>query len=269
MLGRNRLLVLVSLLIAAVILASSPQVSVGQFIPCRIVNLNLTVPDVVGAGQPFQVTSTLTVSCDPGVLPVVRVDLVDASTSQTLSTLSLPYYPSSSSFTVPVVNQATARGTVGSWSLQVHAYVISGINGQVVASTSQLFQINVVPYVPQVTTTQTIETATVQPIATAIGSITATASASILTSTTVQETMSAAQTNQVTSNTSTSNDLTAQVLPIIAVLIVALAVVGVLALGRRKRAGKSGEMTNYCGQCGAKLEGDAAFCANCGAKRSK
>jgi len=264
MFGPNRILVLVSLSIAAVIVASSPQVSVGQFIPCRIVNLTLTVPGAVEAGQPFQVTSTLTVSCDPSVLPIVRVDLVDASTSQTLSTLSLPYYPSSSSFTVPVVNQATARGTVGSWSLQVRAYVISGINGQVAASTSQLFQINVVPYVPQVTTTQTIETATAQP------SISATASASILTSTTVQETTSpAAQTNQVASNTSTANDLTSQVLPIAAVLIVAVAVVGVLALGRRKRTGKSTEMTKYCGQCGAKLEGNAAFCANCGSKRSK
>ncbi len=129
LLSLKRKSLLVSLVVATIVLGLSPQLSFAQFIPCRIVNLKLTLPDLVQAGQPFQITTTLTVSCDPSVVPVVRVDLVDATTSKILTTTSIPYYPSSSSFIVPVDSQSTARSSPGSWALQVQAYVVNGING--------------------------------------------------------------------------------------------------------------------------------------------
>ena len=204
----------------------SPQLSLAQFIPCRIVNLKLTLPDLVQAGQPFQLTSTLTVSCDPSVLPVVRVDLVDATTSKILTTTSVPYYPTSSSFIAPIVSQSTARSSPGSWALQIQGYVLNGINGAAVASTSQLFQLNVTPYTPPVTTMVTT---------TQLSSVSSAASYSFSTLTTVQENQTQAlQTSQITFNTSmtssnsTSPDLAGQLLPAVALVLVALAIFAIL-----------------------------------------
>ena len=257
-------LVLVYLFIAIIIVGVSPQLSLAQFIPCRIVNLNLTLPDLVQAGQPFQITTTLTVSCDPSILPVVRVDLVDATTSQTLATTSVPYYPSSSSFTVPVVSQATARSSTGSWALQVQGYVLNGINGATVASTSQLFQLNVTPYAPPVTTMETFE------MTTQASSISSAASYSFTTLTTTQENQTQAlQTSQITFSTSTTPDLTSQLLRAAALVLVALAIFALLFYAGGKRARKSIPGGKYCGQCGSNIEGNSSFCTNCGAKQTE
>jgi len=229
----------------------------------RIVNLNLTLPDMVQAGQPFQITTTLTVSCDPSILPVVRVDLVDATTSQTLTTTSIPYYPSPSSFTVPVVSQATARSSTGSWSLQVQAYVLNGMNGATAASTSQLFQLNVMPYTPPLTTLQTIQITTQAP------SISSAESYSFPTLTTIQENQTQAlQTSQITFSTSTTPDITGQLLPAVALVLVALAIFVLLFYAGGKRARKNIAGGRYCGQCGSKIEGNPSFCTNCGAKQT-
>ena len=227
----KRTLVLVCLCIAIIIVGVNPQLSLAQFIPCRIVNLNLTLPNIVQAGQPFQITTTLTVSCDPSVLPVVRVDLVDATTSQTLSTTSNPYYPTSSSFIAPVVSQATARSSPGNWALQVRAYVLNGMNGASVASTSQLFQLNVTPYTPPVTTMETIQ------MTTQASSISSAASYSFPT---IQESQTQAlQTSQITFSTSTTPDLTGQLLPAVALVLVALAIFALLFYAGGKRARKN------------------------------
>jgi len=260
----NRTRVSVYLFIAIIILGVNPQVSLAQFVPCRIVNLNLTLPDTVQAGQPFQITTTLTVSCDPSVLPVVRVDLVDASTSQTLSTTSIPYYPTSSSFIASVVSQATARSSPGSWALQVRGYVLNGINGASVASTSQLFQLNVTPYSPPVTTMETIE------MTTQASSISSAASYSVAASTTIQENQTQAmQTSQIAFSTSTTPNIADQLLPAIALVLVALAIFALLFYAGGKRARKSVAGGRYCGQCGSKIEGNANFCTNCGAKENE
>lgn len=150
----------VFLVTATVILAVNPPPSSAQFIACKVVNLNLIPPTSVQAGQPFQITSDLTVSCDPSVLPIIRVTLVDATTLETLSTTTLPYYPPTASFVTSVTNQATARQITGSWALEIQVNVISGLSGQAVASSAQLFQVNVEPYVTSVTLIQTTAIAT-------------------------------------------------------------------------------------------------------------
>jgi len=259
MLSLKRKTLLANLVIAIIILVMSPQLTLAQFIPCRIVNLNLNLPDAVQAGQPFQITTTLTVSCDPSVLPDVRVDLVDATTTQILTTTSIPYYPSSS-FTVPVVSQATARSSTGSWPLQVRAYVLNGVSGATVASTSQLFQLNVAPYTPPVTTMETLETTT------QASSISSAASYSFPTLTTSQENQTQAlQTSQITFNTTTTPDLTGRLLPALALVLVALAIFALLFYAGGKRARRSIVGGRYCGQCGSKIEGNSSFCTNCGA----
>ena len=243
LLSLKRKSLVVSLVIATIVVGLSPQLSLAQFVPCRIVNLKLTLPDLVQAGQPFQITTTLTVSCDPSVLPVVRVDLVDAGTSKILTTTSVPYYPTSSSFIVPVVSQSTARSSPGSWALEIHGYVLNGINGAAVASTSQLFQLNVTPYTPPVTTMVTTE------MTTQLSSVSSAASYSFPTLTTVQENQTQAlQTSQIISNTSmpsstsTAPDITGQLLPAVALVLVALAIFAILFY-----AGRTARRKEHCG----------------------
>ena len=264
MLGLKRKTLLVNFLIVIVSIGLNSQLSLAQFIPCRIVNLKLTLPDVVQASQPFQVTTTLTISCDPSVLPVVRVDLVDASTSKILTTTSMPYYPSSSSFIVPLVSQTAARSSPGSWGLQVQAYVINAVNGATTASSSQLFQLQVTPYTPPVTIIQTNSTTTQ---ASNISSAASYSSQSTSTSTQVNQTQ-ALQTSQITFSTSTTPDFTSQLLPAAALVLVALAIFALLFYGGRKRA-KSSEGGQICGKCGVKLDENQNFCTNCGAHRTK
>ena len=245
--GRKTLAML-ALAIAVVILTLTPQSTNAQFIPCKVVTLNLVPPQLVQAGQPFQITTNLTVSCDPSVMPVIRVDLLDATTSQTLSTNSVPYYSYSSSFTASVVNQATARQSTGNWALQIQAYIISGLNGQSVASTAQLFQVNVEPYTPPVTEMQTTTTTTqisnpsfavttqLSPATTALENVTETTISS-----------------QLAVNTQPSSTPTGQLLVPAVILLIGLVVFSVLmfAGSRRKQRPTSGPP---CEQRGAQLD---------------
>jgi hypothetical protein len=257
----KKTLAYVCLAIAIIIPCLSTRSSYAQFMPCKIVNLNLIPPTLVQAGQPFQVTSNLTASCDPSVLPVVRVDLLDASTSKTLATTSLPYYPSSSSFTVSVVSQATARQLLGSWALQIQAYIINGINGLSVASASQLFQVNVQPYTPPVTAMQTTEATTQNPSTSLV-------STQLPPTTTNQEVVTETLPPTVTSNTQTTSTTAGLILPVTIVLL-GLAVFGLLVFAGRRNRRQHSASTSYCGQCGTKLSHDQTYCPNCGAKHTK
>lgn len=257
----KKMLAFVCLVIAIIIPCLSTQSSYAQFIECKIVNLNLIPPTLVQAGQPFQVTSNLTASCDPGVLPVVRVDLLDAGTSKTLATTSLPYYPSSPSFTVSVVSQATARQALGSWALQVQAYIINGINGLSVASASQLFQVNVEPYTPPVTAMQTTEATTQNPSTSSL-------STQLLPTTTNPEIVTEALSSALTSNTQTTSTTAGLILPV-AIVLLGLAVFGLLVFAGSRHRRQHSVSISYCGQCGTKLRHDQNYCPNCGAKGKK
>lgn len=238
----------------------------AQFIPCKIVNLNVVPPGLVQAGQSFQVSTNLTVSCDPSVLPIVRVDLVDASSSVTLSTNSVPYYPSSSSFLASVVNQATAPQLTGSWAMQVQVTVLSSLNGQSVASTTQLFQVNVEPYTPPVTEVQTTATT---------ATTTQTSNASFVVSTqlfsatiALENPTEATTSSQLFVNSQTTSNPTDQLFVPAAILLAGVLIFGLLILAGKRRNRKSTPM-KHCGQCGAELNHNEKFCTSCGAKQAK
>ena len=259
----KKTLALIFLTIAIMVPALGSQLSYAQFIPCRIVNLTVTPSNVVQVGQSFQVTSSLTVSCDPSVLPVVRVDLIDPETSKTLSTTSLPYYSYSSSFTVSVVNQATARQVVGSWMLQVQAYVINDVNGQSAASSSQSFAVNVEPYTPPVTEMQT-ET-TVQTSITSSYSSTISASSTI-TNQNLTETSLPSQ--AISNNEAAPNEIGELLLPV-AIVLVGFAVFSLLMFAAHRKSPRLVPATKYCGQCGGALEHNENYCTTCGARQRK
>ena len=87
----------------------------------------------------------MTVWCT-GFLPNVRVDLVDATSYQILSTSSLLLqYSSSGSYLVSIMDNALARNIPGSWALVVQAYIIDRGSGYSVGRWSQLFQLVVLP----------------------------------------------------------------------------------------------------------------------------
>ena len=252
---------LLPLAFALAILAAAPQLTHAQFIPCKVVNLNVVPPAVVQAGQPFQVTTNLTVSCDPSILPILRVDLLDATSSAVISTDSVPYYPSASSFLASVVNQATARPLTGSWSLQVQVYVISSLNGRSVASTAQLFQVNVEPYTPPATETQTTEVTT-QTSTSSTASTTQLAPAATELENTAETTISS---ELPVTNEATSGPAGEFLVPA-AIILVGLALFGLMfATSRRKPRPASGV---NCAQCGAELIHDAKYCTKCGAKQA-
>ena len=252
---------LLSLTVALAVLAVIPHPTVAQFIPCKIANLNVVPSTMVQAGQPFQVTTDLTVSCDPSVLPVIRVDLLDATTSQTLSTNSAPYYPASSSFTASVVNQATAHQLTGSWALQVEAYVISGLNGQSVASTGQLFQVNVEPYTPPVTEMQTTEITT-QPSNSSFANTTQLMPAA----TQFENAMETTTSSELAVSTQVSAGPSQLFLPA-AILLVGIVVFGVLMFAGSRRNQRP-TSNKRCGQCGAELSYNEKYCTNCGTKQT-
>jgi hypothetical protein len=247
-------------MLGIIIVVGIPNVGYSQFM-CHIVNLRIDHPESVPAGRTLQVTSTLTASCDPNAFYLVRVDLVDAGTSAVLSTVSNPYYPTSSSFTTTLVNEAGARMVTGSWALKVQAYVINGRSGQVVASTSQLFTVNVAPYWPPTTTVQTATT-------------TSAFSTSFSTSTTTS--VAASQevaTTETHSSTSPQQLIEPGVLlPVTAVVLIALAIVLAIMITRRKHVEKERKMpampSRFCVSCGKKIQGNARFCGQCGAKQS-
>ena len=251
------------LVFALTILAAAPQLTHAQFIPCKVVNLNVVPPAVVQAGRPFQVTTNLTVSCDPSILPIVRVDLLDATSSAVISTNSVPYYPSASSFLASVVNQATARPLTGSWSLQVQVYVISGLNGRSVASTAQLFQVSVEPYTPSTTETQTTEM-TAQTSTPSTASTTQLAPAATELENKTETTISSALpvTNEAASSPA------GEFLVPAAIILVGLAVFGLLMFARSRRKPRPASGVK-CAQCGAELSDGAKYCGKCGAKQTQ
>lgn len=259
----KRTLALLALAMSIAILAISPQPSYAQFVPCRIVTLNVVPPPLVQAGQPFQITTNLTISCDPSVLPVVRVDIVDEMTSATVSSNSVPYYPSLSSFTATVVNQATARQETGSWALEAQAYVISGVSGQVAASTSQLFQVNVQPYTPSTSETQTTA------ITTQVSSSSSAVTTQLLPAVTESQNTTETTTSSVLAlNTQPTTSSTNQLLVPAAILLVGLVVFGLLVFAGNKRK-QPPTPSKYCAQCGTQLSQNEKYCTKCGTKQTK
>jgi hypothetical protein len=115
---------------------------------------DFAAPPIVQAGKPFTVLSSLTVWCY--LLPRVRVDLLDATFYQILSSISLLPLPSSSGiYVISLAENATARYAPGSWALEIQAYVLDEASGFSVGRWVDLFQILVVPYPPQGTTQAT------------------------------------------------------------------------------------------------------------------
>ena len=158
-----------SLLIAAVLLTAGLPLSLGQLCcsPCNVVD-NLGGPPAVQAGKPFTIVSYLTAFCN--LLPRIRVDLVDATSYQILSSVSfLVQYSPSGVYVISIANNATARYAPGSWALEVQAYVIDEASGFSVGRWLQLFQILVLPYPPQ-GTTQANDTPTLASVSTSFTS---------------------------------------------------------------------------------------------------
>lgn len=242
------------------VVVGTPNLGYSQLM-CHIANLRIDRPDSVPAGLTLQVTSTLTASCDPYAFYLVRVDLVDVNTVSVLSTASYPYYPIASSFTTTFVNNATARIVTGSWALKVEAYVINGRSGQVVASTSQLFTVNVVPYSPPTTTVRT-STATVS-FSTTFSESTPTLVASQGVSTT-----------EIHLSTAPSQPVELSSLwPVTAaVILVALVAILALIITMRRNKGQQSKIpemaSKFCVSCGKKIQVNARFCGHCGAKQS-
>lgn len=250
-------LVFLFMAVVVVIAVLPHQLAYAQFIPCKIVTFNVVPSALIQTGQPFQVTTNLTVSCDPSILPVVRVDLLDASSSKILSTNAVPYYPSASSFPASVVNQLTARQLTGSWALQDQAYVISGLNGQSVASSSELFQVNVTPYTPPVTEMQTTTETSTQ------SSNSSTAITPVPGITAPQNATEAATTSQSQPPVNQAPSTSQQLLLPAAILFIGLVVFGLLIFGSRRKT----RPMQYCERCGTALKQDSKYCTNCGAKR--
>ena len=228
---RTRALLL-GLAIALILPASFSQ-SFAQFAPCKIVNFDLSSPQVIQAGQPFQISTKLTVSCDPSAVGGfrVRVDLLNASSLKTLSTVSTPYFLSSLSFVVTLVNQATApQATAPSWALQIQAYVLNP-DGYSLAQTSYLFQVAIEPYTPPASTTQTTEAATyysvTQPTVT---------NQSALASTYEPLVTSVTSSTQIAFSTQASGGASADLLLPLTIVLLGIAVLVGLLLASRKRS---------------------------------
>ena len=256
--------VILVLLLFGIFAALSNPPAYSQYLPCNIVSLAITGPPTVPAGQTLQISTTVTGACDPSMFYAVRVDLVDGRSQTVLSSKSLAYIPVSSSFvTFPIVNTVTAPTSLGFWPLQIQAYLLSGLNGAVVTSTSQLFTVNVVPYTPPTTT---------QPV-------TMNSTISLTETSTNSTTISTSQTTFITPNsTSTSSvvapgnvNQTSTLVTVVAVIVI-LAVIIILMLTRRKHATtpkpQQPENVKYCSHCGTKVPGNDDFCSHCGTKQT-
>jgi hypothetical protein len=148
--------------------------------------------------------------------------------------------------------------------LKDEAYVLNGINGQSVASTGQLFQVNVQPYTPPITEMQTTETST------QMSNSTLATTTFPLPATTPVESITQAATSsqtQLVESTEASSAFTGQLLVPAAILLVGLIAFGFLMFtaSRRKRASRS---KKHCGQCGTELNQNEKYCTHCGAKQS-
>jgi hypothetical protein len=255
---------LVTLLVGIfVITITTSPVVYSQFYPCNIVNLAPTGPPNIGAGQPLEVTTTVTGACDQSMFYAVRIDLVDGRSSQVLSSVVFPYAPVTASFTVAVINKATAPTNLGTWVLQVNGYLIASVNGGVVASAHVLFNVVVVPYTPPATTTEQMIT-------------NSTTSLSLMFTNSTSQMISSNETPFVTSASSAApeNTQTNSTLIVVAAIVVVLAAIVVVMLSRRKRATaqkpQSSQLSSerYCGHCGTKLSATDEFCSQCGNKQN-
>jgi len=244
-----------------VLLTNSPIVY-SQYVPCNIVNLAPTGPPTVGAGQTLQVTTAVTGSCDQSMFYAVRVDLVDGRSSQVLSSIVFPYAPVSAVFTISITNKATAPTVLGTWVLQVNAYLIASVNGAVVASSHVLFNVVVVPYSAPTTTTEPM----------------------VANSTTTLSMMpTTSQMTSIVSNQSSFTTFSSPAAPengnltitfaAVAAIVIVLAAIFVILLSRRKRATQkpqpqgSGDV-KYCVHCGTRLMAADEFCGHCGTKQA-
>ncbi|MGA3405022.1 MAG: hypothetical protein ABSD49_04750 [Candidatus Bathyarchaeia archaeon] len=104
---------------------------------CNIANVTLKHPDSVHAGDQIQTATRVTSDCFGGGYFIwVRVDLTDSHTSQVLSTYryhwTAIYYPDVTTFTTPwILNNVTARTTLGFWSLTLRVYVMDTNNSAI------------------------------------------------------------------------------------------------------------------------------------------
>jgi hypothetical protein len=132
---------------------------------CHLAAVQSNYPDMVPAGQHFQVSTTLTVTCSGGYDPFndIRVDLIDAHAQNQPAILSSNKYTYSvlnaQSVTTTIVNDVIAPSETGTWVLRLDTYVIGRPSGSALASNQQLFNVQVVPYTPT-TATSMITTTT-------------------------------------------------------------------------------------------------------------
>jgi len=263
-LTRNPQATFVFLLLGITIALAGLQVGFSQFIPCGVIINSLRYPDSVPAGQSVQVLTTVTSSCYPSTPYAIRVDLLDGTTLRVLSSATIPYNSTSPSFVAyPVVNEVTAPSSSGPWVLQLQAYVVGVLSGQVVASTSDQFNINVTPYTPPsattvITTTRTAVTTTATSLSQTFSSSTSTRQVILLNSTSTFLPI-------ITQNT----DMTSTLLIAAAVTAVLIGAIIVIAVERRRNTVVSKTQgtakANFCGHCGTELKRNEAFCGNCGA----
>jgi hypothetical protein len=255
--------IILALLVGFFVFLSSSPVVYSQYMPCNIVNLAPTGPPTVGAGQTLQVTTAVTGSCDQSLFYAVRVDLVDGRSSQVLSSVVFPYAPVTPVFTVSITNKATAPTTLGTWVLQVNAYLIASFNGAVVASSHLLFSVVVVPYSPSTTTTEQM-TEQITNSATTLSQNSTSANQVASTNETLVATSSASAPETVNQRSASA---------IVVVVVVILAAVIILLLSKRKHATTQKpppqQLANvkYCRRCGTKLEAADPFCSHCGTKQ--
>ena len=256
--------ILIVLFAGIFVILAGPPVVYSQFLPCNVVNLAPTGPPTVGAGQTLQVTTTVTGSCDQSMFYAVRVDLVDGRSSQVLSSVVFPYAPVTPVFTVSITNKATAPTTLGSWVLQVNAYLIAAMNGAVVASAHELFSVMVVPYTATTTTTEQLITNSTTTL-----SQNSTNSTSQATST--SETLIATSTSSAAAPETNSQNSTYVT---IAAVVVILAAIIIVLLSKRKHATTQKPQpqlranVKYCEHCGTKLNATDEFCGHCGTKQA-
>ena len=143
-----------AILFLTVLLFAVPKTAQAQYIPCNIVNLTVFRPYSVPAGGTLTVSSFMTISCDTSAPYILRVDLVNQSNGDVLSSVKQPYYPPTpSGITEPVNNTVTAPSAIGPWVLQVQVYIINGFNGQVAGSSQYQFVVDITQFTPQTTTT--------------------------------------------------------------------------------------------------------------------
>lgn len=104
---------------------------------CHIVNVTLKHPDTVQASSLVQTATQATSDCFAGsYFYWVRVDLIESNTSKVLSSyryhwISL-YYPDVTTFITPwILNNVTARASLGYWPLTLHVYLMDTDNSAI------------------------------------------------------------------------------------------------------------------------------------------